>query len=135
MPPPLQRYTAAQLQVLINNNGIASPPQDDLDAHWAAVRAGGAGLISVSTWMSQLTALYPTTAQVLGRSNHRIGVKLPEGWGRNREVIVMVGGVPSNITRFTYLPVSASFVPVCATAVCWVDGVHCCSSLCVVLRR
>jgi hypothetical protein len=88
------------------NDGTAGdrPPQGDIDAHYAAVAAGSpAGYkASVLTWLARMQTLLPTAFLWYGRSLHGLQVALPQGYGINREVIVVVGGVLSNIALFNY---------------------------------
>jgi hypothetical protein len=100
------RVPSAVLHVRINNLNLDRPAQDLIDEHWADMLAGRSGVPEVATWISSLTYLYTTTltSPLLSKSQHRVSVDIPAGFGPSAELFVMAGGVPSNVLTYQYLP-------------------------------
>lgn len=84
-------FKAAAAVVRWNAVGSPQPSGAAIAAHYASVYAGGTGEPGVVRWMAQLPAVQPIKA------NRSFEITVPEGFGANREVFVVVDGVPSNI--------------------------------------
>jgi hypothetical protein len=107
--------TPPAISIKFNDGTAGAPPaQAELDAHWAAVAAGDTASYrpAVLTWLGRMQTLLPSNLLWWARSTHGLEVALPQGYGTERELIVVVGGVLSNIARFNYSrPVIANIAP------------------------
>ena len=98
-------YPAARVVVKFDNLAVAGTPSEaDIAAHWDSMAAGSGGLPAVTSWISALTTLRPSSVSTLSRGVHRLQINIPEGFGANCTMFVSVNDVPSNIVRFSYDP-------------------------------
>ena len=66
------------------------------------------GTTATAAWLSQLVAASVVTSVINSPTTDTVQFLLPPGFGPHRELLVIVGGVPSNILPFTYAPPSIS---------------------------
>jgi hypothetical protein len=101
------RYTAAALEVKFNSHGSPAPDS------WASFKSNymdmgvdvpaGAPEQAAKAWLASLpSALITFRNSFTGCGNHSLQVQAPEGFGQDREVIVVVNGYPSNIVYYDY---------------------------------
>jgi len=99
-------FPLAAIRIKMNTDGGQAPPDDaSRAAYWADAVAGGADPASaVGRWVSGLTTVHESNRLLLAGGNHSMEIALPEGWGKSRELFVVVDEVPSNIMTFKYDP-------------------------------
>jgi hypothetical protein len=92
-------------QVEVRMNSVGTPIPIQYSSYWNLILAGEPDDLSTSTalWIRELPKMNPFN--ILGATT--MSFSLPEGYGLQRQVFVVVGGVPSNIILFNY---SAPFI-------------------------
>ena len=92
-------------QVEVRMNSVGTPIPNRYSSYWNLMLAGESDDLSTTTalWIRELPKMNPFN--ILGATT--MSFSLPEGFGLQRQVFVVVGGVPSNIILFNY---SAPFI-------------------------
>jgi hypothetical protein len=92
-------------EVEVRMNSVGTPIPMQYSSYWNRILAGEPDDLSTSTalWIRELPKMNPFN--ILGATT--MSFSLPEGYGLQRQVFVVVGGVPSNIILFNY---SAPFI-------------------------
>jgi len=91
--------------VEVRMNSVGTPIPSQYSSYWNQILAGEPDDLSTTTalWIRELPKMNPFN--ILGATT--MSFSLPEGYGLQRHVFVVVGGVPSNIILFNY---SAPFI-------------------------
>jgi len=117
---PMRGPTAGQIDVVVTGenlgllstspvevrmNSVGTPIPSQYSSYWNQILAGEPDDLSTTTalWIRELPKMNPFN--ILGATT--MSFSLPEGYGLQRHVFVVVGGVPSNIILFNY---SAPFI-------------------------
>jgi hypothetical protein len=99
-------YTSSRLSIRFNAYGLAAPSAAAFAAYRNALIAGvtptDAVSVAVLAWINSLVVGRESSARTSVGGVHSLTFDEPEGFGLNREVLVVVDGVPSNILRFNY---------------------------------
>lgn len=93
-------YPAARLQVKLNAlalPGMSAPTPAARAAHWQSLMDGGAGDPAVAKWLEELPTLpvIVVPSGVAGMDN--VSFTTPAGFGADRELFLLVDGVPSQL--------------------------------------
>ena len=105
------------IQVLINafqSPAVPQPPAAGVSAYLASVYAGTASFAGAASsdatgtaqWLASMLPFSPAAfgGVITARSNHSVNFYLPRGFGTNVALLLVVGGVPSNVVSFNYDP-------------------------------
>ena len=107
------RYSAAKVQVFVNNFNLAPPSQAEMDSFAAQMLVGpnadiaslvepAVALFTVQSWIASLTEITSLAKVALpAKSAGSLSFTLPSGFGPSLAALVLVDGVPSNVVNFS----------------------------------